>query len=402
MTHKTRENRTEDPLTTRLRAETPGCEKVLHFNNAGAGLMPRQVLDAVKTHLDLEASTGGYEAFAAVQPAYLDTYHAIAELIRAHPGEIALAENATRAWDMVFYGIRWKPGDRVLTAQASYASNYLAMMQVRDRFGIDIDVAPNDADGQVDVHALEGLISARTRLICLTHVPTNSGLVNPAEDVGEVARKHGLPYLLDACQSAGQVDLDVNHIGCDFLSATGRKYLRGPRGTGFLFVRSDAMDLLDPPFLDLHAARWSALNAYELMPDARRFESWEGYVAGKIGLGVAVRYALEIGMPTLEARIRDLAAGLRQQLAGLPGITVHDEGVRQCGIVTFSHARTPSSDIRTHLAALKMNVNLSDPDWARLDAERRGLPIMIRASIHAYNTLDEVDRFTDAVRLATT
>jgi cysteine desulfurase/selenocysteine lyase len=381
----------------RLRADTPGCEHVLHFNNAGAGLMPQPVLDTLHGHLVRESLMGGYEAHHAAHAEYKDTYQAIADLIGARPSEIALEENATRAWDQVFYGMAFQPGDRVITSNAVYASDYLAMLQQQRRLGIEIDVIGNDAHGQVDLQALEAAITDRTRLICLTHVPTNGGLINPAEEVGVIAKRHSVPYLLDACQSVGQVAVDVDKIGCDFLSATGRKYLRGPRGTGFLYVRTAALDLIEPPFLDLHAAEWTGRNSYRMAEGAARFENWEGYVAGKIALGSAVRYLLELGPDLVFERIAQNAAMLRQHLDDLPGITVHDLGVRKGGIVTFSNATKDARRIKIGLDQRGMNINLSVPQWARLDAEDRNLPIMIRASVHAYNSDEEISRFTEAI-----
>ncbi len=376
-----------------LREDTPGCERVLHFNNAGAGLMPRRVLDAIQSHLQLESEMGGYEAHAAAASAYQDTYDAIAELIGASRAEIALLENATRAWDQIFYGMKLSAGDRIITAQASYASNYIAMLQRAKNDGIEIDVIPNDAFGQVDVGVLEQTITPRTKLICLTHIPTNSGLVNPAAEVGVVARRHSVPYLLDACQSVGQVHVNVDDIGCDFLSSTGRKYLRGPRGTGFLYVRSSSLDLIEPPFLDLHAATWTGINEYHMHPDSRRFENWEGYVAGKIGLGAAVRYLLETGPDATFDRIAELGAHLRASLLEIPGITVHDLGKQKGGIVTWSHASVDFKRFMVAFRNAKVNVNIAYPEWARLDAETRGLPMMIRSSVHYYNTPKEVARF---------
>ena len=381
----------------RLRADTPGCEHVLHFNNAGAGLMSQPVLDALQGHIVHESLIGGYEAHHAAQEAYDVTYTAIAELIGAKPDEIALIENATRAWDQVFYGMPFKRGDRIITAHASYASNYLAMLQQKKRYGIEIDVIGNDEHGQVNTTELEASITERTRLICLTHIPTNGGLINPAEEVGRIARRHDIPYLLDACQSAGQTDINVERIQCDFLSSTGRKYLRGPRGTGFLYVRTEALDLIEPPFLDLHAADWVGRNEYKLAPGAKRFENWEGFVAGKIALGAAVRYLLELGPDDVYARIAETAALLRSRLEEVPGVTVHDLGLRKGGIVTFSHETADAQHIKHELNQRGMNTNLVVPKWARLDAEDRALPTMVRASVHAYNTEHEVAAFTEAV-----
>jgi cysteine desulfurase/selenocysteine lyase len=385
----------------RARAETPGCDSVLHFNNAGAGLMPWPVLDATVRHLHLEAQIGGYEAADQAREAAERVYGAAAVLLHCQPDEIAAVENATRAWDLAFYAIPFHPGDRILTARAEYASNVIAFLQVAQRTGARVEVIPSDETGQVSVEALARLVDERVKLIAITHVPTNGGLVNPAAAIGRVARAAGSLYLLDACQSVGQVPVDVNEIGCDLLSATGRKYLRGPRGTGFLYVRRSALDRLEPPFLDLHAARWVAVDRYEVRGDARRFENWETNVAGKIGLGVAIDYALGWGIEATSDRIAALAERLRGALNEVPGVVVHDLGQRRCGIVTFSVDGHDPEGIKRRLAAQRINVTTSTVYSTRFDMESRGLSSLVRASVHYYNSDDEIARFVAAIAALT-
>jgi cysteine desulfurase/selenocysteine lyase len=377
----------------RARRETPGCERVLHFNNAGAGLMPGPVLDAVTGYLRLEAEMGGYEAAECSRPKVESVYDSIGVLLGCGREEIAVIENATRAWDMAFYSIPFAPGDRILTCQSEYGSNFISFLQVARRTGVRIEVVPNDDWGQVSVQALEQMIDRRVKLIAITHVPTNGGLVNPAAEIGRVARRDGIPYLLDACQSVGQMPVRVQEIGCDMLSATGRKFLRGPRGTGFLYVRRGLVDRLEPPFLDLHAARWVAKDRFEIRGDARRFENWESYYAGKVGLGAAVSYALEWGLDNIWARVCRLSDALRTGLGGIENVRTHDLGNIKCGIVTFSIAGRSAKDIQCLLRGQKVNVGVTSVEATRLDMEERGLESIVRASVHYYNTEDEVERF---------
>jgi selenocysteine lyase/cysteine desulfurase len=380
------------------RADTPGADQVLHLNNAGSSLPTRAVLDTVMAHLTREAEIGGYEAADEARPRIEAVYGSIARLLNAARDEIAVVENATRAWDMAFYALPFAPGDRILTAQAEYASNAIAFLQIARRSGAMVEIAPDDAHGQIDVAALERMIDGRVKLIALTHVPTNGGLVNPAEDVGRIARAHGIPFLLDACQSAGQIALDVEALGCDMLSATGRKFLRGPRGTGFLYIRRALIERLEPPFLDLHAATWVERDRYEIDQTARRFENWESNIAAKLGLGAAVDYALKLGLDAIEARVTALAAALREALARVPGVTLRDKGARRSGIVSFTLDGRQPADIKARLRAQAINVSTSTAASTRWDMEARGLGEVVRASVHYYNTEDEVARFCAALR----
>ena len=381
----------------RARADTPGVEHVAHLNNAGAALSPEPVLDAVIEHLRREATIGGYEAAAEREDRSEHTYDAVAALIGARRDEIAIVENATRAWDMAFYSLRLGAGDRILTTNAEYASNYIPMRQVADRTGAAVVVVPDDEHGQVDVARLATMLDERVKLVSLVHVPSQGGLVQPAAAVGAVCRAAGVPLLLDACQSVGQMPVDVEAIGCDMLSATGRKFLRGPRGTGFLYVRRGLVESLEPPLLDLHAAEWLPDGSYRIRPDARRFENWETNIATKIGLGVAIDYALAVGLEAIRDRVRALAEDLRGWLSALPGVTVHDLGEERSAIVTFAVDGHPTAEVVRSLGARGVNVSLSPGSYARLDFGRRGLDDLVRASVHYYNDVGDLDRLIDGV-----
>ena len=381
----------------RARRETPAVARVNHLNNAGAALMPAPVLQAVVGHLEREAEIGGYEAADEAEAALEDgVYRSLARLLGAEPAEIAVVENATRAWDMAFYGLPLQAGDRILTAEAEYSSNVIAFFHQAQRRGAVVETIPSDETGAVDLKALARALDGRKRkgrvaLVAITHVPTNGGLVNPAAAIGALTRAAGVPYLLDACQSVGQLPVDVAGIGCDMLSATGRKFLRGPRGTGFLFVRRDFLDRIDPPFLDNHAATWIAPHRYALRPDARRFENWESFVAGKLGLKAAVDYALGWGIGAIRDRTCLLAERMRQGLGQVRGVRTLDLGQEKCGIVSFAIDGQPAETVQAAMAAARINVTCSTVFGTRWDMERRGLDRIVRASPHYYNTEAEVD-----------
>lgn len=382
----------------RLRGETPGVSHRVHLNNAGTGLMPRPVIDAVKGHIDLEARIGGYEAKTQENDRIEMAYASVARLIGAKKSEIALVGNATVAWQHAFYSQGLKEGDRILTAEAEYAANYVAFLQMQKRTGCVVDVIPNDESGAIDCRALEKMIDDRVKLIAVTWIPTNGGLVNPAADIGKIAKAHGIPYLLDACQAPGQMPVDVEELGCDFLSATGRKFIRGPRGTGFLYVRSKVLEHLEPYMLDHYGAEWTAADRYEMRPDARRFETWERAPALHLGLGAAADYALDIGLEAIQARAIMLADSLREGLEKIRGVTVRDIGTEKCAIVTFSHESVDGDSIKAAMSAEHINISVSKPNSTLLDANARALPDLVRISPHYYNSESELETFFTALR----
>jgi len=382
----------------KIRAETPGVNHVTHLLASGSSLMPQPVVDAVIDHTMLEARIGGYEAHAHEAGKLDAVYDQVASLIGAKGNEIALLENATAAWCHAFYALPLKSGDRILTCEAEYAANYVAFLQRAKRDGIIIDVIPSDPAGALDVDALEAMIDERVALIAITWVPTNGGLVNPAARVGKIAKQHRITYLLDACQAVGQMPVNVHDLGCDFLSATGRKFLRGPRGTGFLYVAGHLIDTLEPIVIDHFAAPWVAKDKYELRGDARRFENWENAYALRAGLGASIGYALEVGMDHIQERAWGLAEYLRNSLSELPGATLRDAGSEHCAIVSFSIDGLDPCETVNKLAAKRIMIGTSSPSSTLLDAQSRNLPNLLRAAPHYYNTRAEIDLLVSGLK----
>ena len=376
----------------KIRRDTPATAKRVFLNNAGSALMPVQVVNAIKQHIDLESEVGGYAAADIASHALDNVYVSIANLLSCNKDEIAITENATVAWQMGFYSISFNPGDRILTAQSEYAANYVAYLHVAKKYGVIVDTIPNDEYGAVDTKALEEMLDEKVKLISITWIPTNGGLINPAENIGKIAKKYGITYLLDACQAVGQFNIDVQKIGCDMLSATGRKFLRGPRGTGFLFIKKDLLLKSHPPLIDHFGAPWISKDKYLLREDARRFETWENNYAGRLGLGAATDYALAIGLDAIGQACFRLATELRIGLSSIRRIKMLDLGKDQSAIVSFMIQGVDAIDVVRAAEKEAITLDTSRPQGTRLDSEARSLPVIIRASPHYYNTLEEIHR----------
>jgi len=307
------------------------------------------------------------------------------------------APGASDAWWRAFSAVPLKPGDRVLIGRSEFMANAFGLLQARDR-GVLVDVVPNTDTGEIDVAAMANMLDDRVKLIAHTQVSMSNGAVHPSAAVGALANEAGILYLLDSCQAAGQLELDVKSLGCDFLVFTGRKFVRGPRGTGVLYAKSSTLERLGPsPFVDGRSAVWTSADSYELMPDARRFEFGEQNFAGKVGLGVAIEYALEIRLDPIASRITALADELRQQLASVEGVEVRDEGTKQCGIVTFTVDGHESIDVKRELGNNGVNVSAPGRQNAQLDIGHRGIDSVVRAGVHYFNTPEETARLTQVV-----
>ena len=389
-----------DALVKQWREDTPGCAKQIHFNNAGSGLMPRAVLEAIAAHLNREANIGGYESADDAEDAVADAYTNVAKVLGAQPRNIAVVENSTVAFFQALSAFDFKAGDVIVTTRNDYVSNQLAYLSLARRHGVEVRRAADLVSGGADPQSAKELLrDPRVRLLAVTWVPTNSGLMQPVEALGEVAEAAGVPYLVDGCQAVGQIPVDVAKLRCDFFSGTGRKFLRGPRGIGFLYVSDRALQRGDfPLYIDMRGADWVSADSFAPAPDARRFENWEFACSLVLGLGEAARYALDVGVERGGRRARELAAALRSKLSGIGGIRVLDRGRDLAAIVTIEVAGWDARDLSKLLRTRGINSSASLRAYAVIDMDEKQAATALRLSPHYYNTEEELDLVVEELK----
>lgn len=442
--------RTVRCLTTATgESESTTTHQRIHLNHAGASPSPAQVVERVQRHTDLEQSVGGYEAAERASDELEGVYQSVADLIRAGKDEIALVESATVAWTRAFYAmadakLREHPANKrqvILISDAEYAACVVPVCQwARDHGWTVLSIPSTKVDtengivstGIVDVNMLQTMLDGKypyknekgetelldpssIAMVCVAHVPTNSGIVNPVEEIGSLIadfnsqKNTGLQhlfYLVDSCQSVGQLDVDVKKIQCTALVATGRKYLRAPRGTGFLYMQKDAN--LFPTHVDhfsfpVHGIPTEyqpgdsiqSLLQYKARDDARRFEFWESNVANKLGLGLAVEHARQISLPAIEKRCHDLSTYLKGRLSSLPTLIVHHPESSTCGIVTFYSTRVDPDTIKAALSKEDIHLSVVPATSTPVDSANMKIQDLVRASISYTTTNEEIDFFVD-------
>lgn len=386
-------------LLAQWRADTPGAAHRIHLNNAGAALVPAPVHAAITAHLERELDLGGYEAADAAGDAIAQAYADVGALVGTAARNIAVVASATHAFALALSAIDFAPGDVILTSTDDYISNQLMYLSLQARRGVRLVRCPDAPEGGVDLAAWARLLETeRPRLAALTWIPTNSGLIQPAAEVGTLCRAAGVPYLLDACQAVGQLPVDMTTLQCDYLSTTARKFLRGPRGIGFLAVSDAALARGDHPLLvDMRGARWTGPDAYALVDDARRFEAWEFPYALVLGLGAAAHYATDVGLGVATARAHALGAQVRARFGAIPGVRVLDHGARLSAIATFTVAGRVARELVLQLRPLGVNTSAQTTGDAVIDLTRKGADTLLRVSPHYYNTEDEVERAAQAL-----
>lgn len=383
-----------DQQLAKWRADTPAAEAGrIHLNNAGAALMPLSVMKAIEDHFKREMMLGGYEAGDAAADEIEAAYASLAHLLRAQPRNIAVVENATVAIAQALSAFDFETGDVILTSRCDYISNQLMYLSLAKRRGVRVVRAEDLTEGGADPQSVRELIQReRPKVMVMTWVPTNSGLIQPAEAVGNICAEADVPYIVDGCQAVGQLAIDVTTLQCDFLAGTARKFLRGPRGIGFLYVSDRALAAGHAPlYIDMQGARWREADAYELVEDAHRFENWEFAYALVLGMGAAARYANAVGLDVITPRVQTLAAQLRTKLGAHEHLRVLDQGRDKCAIVTVEVAGHDARDVVRGLREEAINVSATFREWAVLDMDAKGVSTAVRLSPHYYNTDTEID-----------
>ncbi len=380
-----------------IREDTPGCKHIIHLNNAGASLPPRVVTEAMHQHLYLEEQVGGYEAADVMQAEIEAFYSSTARLLHTHARNIAYTTSATDAYSRALSAIPFAQGDVILTTSNDYISNHLAFLSLQKRFGVQVIQASDSPAGEVCLDDLAyKLEKYKPRLVAVTHVPTNSGLVQPIQAIGQLVKDTDAVYLVDACQSLGQLPVSAPDLHCDFLSGTFRKFLRGPRGAGLMYVSDKALASgLEPLFIDMRGADWTSINTYQPHATARRFEDWEFAYALVLGSKAAVEYLLSLDLQQIQLRNKSLCSHLRSRLEQLPGITLLDKGSTLSSIITFTMQNAQPTALQQYLKEEGFNFTMSYKHNALYDYTQKGVDWAVRVSPHYFNLHNELDAFAD-------
>jgi selenocysteine lyase/cysteine desulfurase len=381
-------------LVESTRSTTPGVAHAVYLNNASSSLPDHLVTETVCAHVRREAELGATRAAIEATEQLVEVRALVARLIGADAGEIAFLDTATRAWGLTLLSTPFKPGDRILLSRCEWVSNRVNAERLARERSLLVETIPCEADGTVALDQLSAMLDERVRVVGVTMVPTNNGLINPIAAIRERLRGTACRFFVDAAQAVGQMRIDVRELGADVLTFNSCKWLRGPRGAGVAFIRSEFLAGMDPPVagdqagLDPHSSDWR--------PSAERFESFHYPVSSRLGLGQAVRQADAIGLRAIEARLNALAQTLRDGLRAHPGCIVHDTARQLSAIVTFSLPGIDASLAAQMLAGRGFELSVSDHRYAAVDLSARGLSSVLRASPHYFNTEGEIERFLDA------
>ena len=378
-----------------IRQRIPVCSRMTYLNTGWSGPSPVNVVDAIKRRLDVEliggpASPDVSESGRAVRVAARD---AAASLLNASPDEVCITKNTTDGLNMVMNGLTWQAGDEIVSCDLEHSSVLVPSFFKQHRHGAVLKVVHLESNEPREniLSKLEDAITDRTRLVFLSHIEYSSGLRQPVEEIRRMTKDRGIMMLLDGAQTAGHIQLDMKAIDCDFYSIPGQKWLLGSEGVGALYIRRELISQVEPV-----AVSGGAVLPHEA-PDRfepnistmDKFNVSSSSSALQAGLLEAISFIQSIGVDVIEQRDVDLASALKEGLNGIPGVNVLSPMERQSssGLVSFSVDGVEPAEVVSYLW-----------DEHRIAVRRVGYPAGVRASLHFFNTEEEVEKLVDAVR----
>ncbi|MBA5777328.1 aminotransferase class V-fold PLP-dependent enzyme [Stappia sp. F7233] len=383
--------------TNTMRQGIPHVDDFIHLNNAAGSLADQRVHDAIKAHLELEARSGSTEAMNAVSSKLEQLYSAVAAFVGGTADQMLVADSHTNAWQRPFLAVDLKPGDVVLVGSSEWGGNLSMIHHTCRRTGASYKVVPDDASGRMDLRTFESALKdKRVKLVCTTWVAATSGQVNPVEEIGELMRQTEALHFVDGAQAIGQFPVDIRNLNCDLLTVSARKFVRGPRGTGFAWISKRFLNEYKPLGVDQFAAPWEN-DAPHLRGDARRFETGESNYAARLGLLSALELILTRDISADFTVIKELAAQARARLSSTEGITVLEGNEGSCGLVTFLADGVAPAKIAADLRQSRINISAPTTRYGPLYMAARGWNAINRLSPHAFNTADEIDKACDAI-----
>lgn len=354
-----------------------------YLNHAATSPMSAATVEAMHQFMLQEQRLGAHVAVRGLSPqAAGRAYELIAAAIGAASTDIALTQSCSDGWSRIVGAMRWQRGDRVLVGRNEWGGNLGMLQHLAAVHGIQVEMIPADAEGAVDLDALEAQLKQPARLVALTLASCNSPLVQPGPAVGALCARAGVPLLVDAAQAFGQLPLDVGALQCAALTAPGRKWLRAPRGTGFAYVNPAFLPELAPPFADHFSRPWSEPGTWAYRPDARRLETSDFSMALRLGLANALEEWTATGVAAIRQGIQQRAEWLRLQAAEEAGLTV--QVLKQhamSGIVTLESRRHPAPVLVQALQAQGIEATASPQAYTPWDMQARGLKEVLRLSV---------------------
>lgn len=370
-----------------VRTQFPLSHDITYLNNGTIGVSPFVVIDAIRTEMEDVDRTGRYGGWEAARPK-------LAALVNASEGEIALTHNVTEGICVVAAGLPLKAGDEVILTDQEHAGNAIPWLARARRDNIVIRYFSPAPQAALTLERINALITPRTRVIAVPHITCTTGHVLPGKAISRLGKDKGIWVMLDAAHTPGMMNVDVKDLGCDFFASCGHKWLLGPKGTGFLYVRKEMVEVLEPHWVGGGVdAGWDVRKGtLTLRPDAHRFDFATQSSALYVGLGAAVDFIHHLGQENVSRRGRALAGRLRSRLAELGDrieiLTPSEEG-GYGSVLGFRLKNYPFDKLQQMLAEKHHIITRAVPE--------NGLNSN-RLSTHVYNTPAEVDRVADIIR----